>query len=716
MLQEGVRNFKELRAKFQNTLDAPLLPGPIKPAVGVSHRGCSTSAPSTQGLANGKAPSSNQSRPSPCDPSGECEPLAPQQMKLTQSNNIQKCSNSPAPLEGSSGCAINLQKASLLSEVNHPKDELREKEKVIVAYSFRDKLSNWEKFSTQKSQVSSTVFLTNCGGRGFQLDESKILGSAPEKLKKRLDTNEAKTLASQRHLLAQRKSVACSEESSMLHHRKSLENSGSKRTPTESTVYECELASPVTEKRRGARHHQLPQTKPLPSVKSLGPPPPKPPKPPAVNLLAFRRQAAAVSKTQRKDAVEDSNLPPESAELEDPHDYAATISYLKHSGNSSHLCNTKGIADSTYEVRIEELQKPRKSLHHQELSPDHDCDDKAKKNGPRKSEPAKAEESPHISHQYKMENKEETRGKLQLMKVHRGRRSILARKQDSVVDFIQTKACSEDPALARHAQGHCGYVEALQVTKETPKKGAIKANSTTEQMYDDVASPERERTKSFSSNSFTSDSEESSEETYEDVYKTKKTYSKTDLDGHETIKRLQQFFKKEKARFKMKKAKSKENVSDFSISLPNLEFRSREVIIYDDVVSSERKPKEGEKLKTWKAKFLISKENKGKKAAGESKRHFFRIKKSNLEKKMAKEEKLFRERFEYDKEISVINTAVACSHNSRKGTFDLPITPGEKLDVIDLTEQNLVICRNAEGKYGYVLIEHLDFKHQGWSP
>lgn len=54
--------------------------------------------------------------------------------------------------------------------------------------------------------------------------------------------------------------------------------------------------------------------------------------------------------------------------------------------------------------------------------------------------------------------------------------------------------------------------------------------------------------------------------------------------------------------------------------------------------------------------------------------------------------------FQYDKEITVINTAVACSRNSRNGIFDLPITPGEELDVIDVTEENLVICRNSKGK------------------
>lgn len=53
---------------------------------------------------------------------------------------------------------------------------------------------------------------------------------------------------------------------------------------------------------------------------------------------------------------------------------------------------------------------------------------------------------------------------------------------------------------------------------------------------------------------------------------------------------------------------------------------------------------------------------------------------------------------QYDKEISVINTATAeCSVPSKR-RVDLPVTAGEQLDVIDVTEDNAVICRNSEGR------------------
>lgn len=53
---------------------------------------------------------------------------------------------------------------------------------------------------------------------------------------------------------------------------------------------------------------------------------------------------------------------------------------------------------------------------------------------------------------------------------------------------------------------------------------------------------------------------------------------------------------------------------------------------------------------------------------------------------------------------------MACSNNSRNGIFDLPITPGEELEVIDITEENLVICRNSKGKCKLLAYHPQNFK------
>lgn len=183
-----------------------------------------------------------------------------------------------------------------------------------------------------------------------------------------------------------------------------------------------------------------------------------------------------------------------------------------------------------------------------------------KEKEPCELEPEKTEKDLHSNHLFKGDACEGTPGRTQIAKVHRGERSALAGKQDAGTDadILQTEACPEEPALARRSPGHCGYVKALEMTKEAPGQGSCTQNSLSE-TYDDVECLGREGLKSDYSNSLALDNEENSEEMYEDVYKTKSSYPKIDLDGKAALKRLQRFFKKEKDRFKMKKNKLKEN-------------------------------------------------------------------------------------------------------------------------------------------------------------
>ncbi|XP_049473049.1 FYN-binding protein 2 isoform X5 [Panthera uncia] len=604
---EGLRNFKELRAKFQK-FDVPSLPRPIFPAR-ISQKSDIGNTQSTGVLANEKPLSSNHSQlPLYCS-SGEPQPLQPQEMKSSQRSKIQRCSDSSEPPEGSTDSAVKSKKTSLLLDVNQSNADITHERNVMVTDSFKDKLWNWEKVSSQKSGMSSAFVLASRGRRASHLEEEKSIGLAPEVPRGKLETGGAQTLPSQKHLMTPQNSLASFQDpTSLLFQcdRKSLESPYLERSPMRNTcqpVYESELATQVPEKQPDDRHHQLLKTKPLPSIKSLGPPPPKPPKPPAVNLQAFQRQAAVIAKTHTEAAVEEGCLPPESAEFEEPHNYEATISYLKHSGNSINLCTAKEIADATYEVEIEELQKPWKSGLRGEFSPTHEDEGKKEKEKELcELAPRKPERDLHSSRLFEGAASGGMLGRNKVTKVHGGSRSPLPGKQDTgSIIAVQTKPRPHDPKLARHSLSHGGYVEALEVTKEMPGQGAWKPRSISEETYDDVECPSRGRNE--------------------------------------------------------------------------------------------------DKLKTWKPKFLMAKEKKEKKGVEESERNFFRTKKQNLEKiRMEKEEKRFREQFEYDKEITVINTAVARSRNSRNGMFDLPITPGEELQVIDTTEENLVICRNSKGK------------------
>ncbi|XP_069077442.1 FYN-binding protein 1 isoform X2 [Pleurodeles waltl] len=84
-------------------------------------------------------------------------------------------------------------------------------------------------------------------------------------------------------------------------------------------------------------------------------------------------------------------------------------------------------------------------------------------------------------------------------------------------------------------------------------------------------------------------------------------------------------------------------------------------------------------------------------------------------KKMEKEEKEFRKKFKYDGEINVINSAHVSSSISTKkwGAKDLPVKPGESVEIIQNTDDSKVLCRNDEGKYGYVMRSNLVFGNGG---
>ncbi|XP_015211270.1 FYN-binding protein 1 isoform X2 [Lepisosteus oculatus] len=78
-------------------------------------------------------------------------------------------------------------------------------------------------------------------------------------------------------------------------------------------------------------------------------------------------------------------------------------------------------------------------------------------------------------------------------------------------------------------------------------------------------------------------------------------------------------------------------------------------------------------------------------------------------KKITKEEKEFRKKFQYTKPIEVQGQAVVnyIIVQEFPDSCDLPILPGENLDIIDVSSAHRLICRNMAGKYGSVLLENL---------
>ncbi|XP_022617928.1 FYN-binding protein 1 isoform X1 [Seriola dumerili] len=79
------------------------------------------------------------------------------------------------------------------------------------------------------------------------------------------------------------------------------------------------------------------------------------------------------------------------------------------------------------------------------------------------------------------------------------------------------------------------------------------------------------------------------------------------------------------------------------------------------------------------------------------------------QKKFEKEEKDFRKKFKYDGEIQVLYQVniVHTLTNKKWSGKELAVKAGEKLDVIVKAVDNKLICRNEDGKFGYVSTSHI---------
>ncbi|XP_030350945.1 FYN-binding protein 2 isoform X2 [Strigops habroptila] len=451
--------------------------------------------------------------------------------------------------------------------------------------------------------------------------------------------------------------------------------------PGEQPQHQKESEPPFCQPRAGKWSHspgnKWPRIKPLPSAESLGPAPGKPARPPKFDLSAFRSAMPLVHRGNETTADEEDYLTPESAQLEEQHNYEETPMYLNQSGDTTTLC--------VIEVPKAEPQEHKKQKSF--LSA--------------KSSPGRAiiEDEKEGKASFEREEQEakkifKTSGNEYVSPTNRtkedGGSGMKAPQVKQDVSSTQTAKHPTPQGLAKDGAELLRYVY-LGAPKLGVETTALDQNywqslQTSEDIYDDVEEmQDRLSHGSDASSPFTSASVSgnSYEEAYEDV----------EIGGDNPAK-----------------------VELFSISVPNLGAVSQEDTVYDDVEVGQREPREkDDKYKPWMPKFLMAKEDKDqRKSSNDVERNIFKVKKNSAEKskKMGKEEKSFRETFMYDKEISVISTATAeCSVPSQR-RIDLPVTAGEQLDVIDVTEGNAVICRNSEGRYGYVLVEHLNFRFQ----
>ncbi|XP_069088696.1 FYN-binding protein 2 isoform X2 [Pleurodeles waltl] len=293
--------------------------------------------------------------------------------------------------------------------------------------------------------------------------------------------------------------------------------------------------------------------------------------------------------------------------------------------------------------------------------------------------------------------------------------SIDSEEPELYDDVLNVKAALNTLDRSSTENYHSDYVSLIPDNELKSVNSKNLQNEALEDLYYDVDGINSELNQ-MESSTFTSDSfSENSSEVYDDIHNVNEDSCSVKSGKEVKLKGLGRIFKKNKDKMMQKNAKSKQNGIFKAISVPNLKAVDGDLdfdAVYNDVENGTPPSfvkKGDDKQKTRMPKFLLSKEGK------EKRKSLDWIGRTVLKcksKKKEKEEKLFRERFQYTKEIEVINTAVVDSSANigKLGKRDLTITRGEELDIIDITDENVIICRNSEGKYGYVLVENLNFK------
>ncbi|XP_044158315.1 FYN-binding protein 2 [Bufo gargarizans] len=276
---------------------------------------------------------------------------------------------------------------------------------------------------------------------------------------------------------------------------------------------------------------------------------------------------------------------------------------------------------------------------------------------------------------------------------------LLPVKKGDTVEVIRIMDCPAGKWLARDVQGNYGFVPvaSLQVFHEikTFSKQPVAIPPADPDVYTDVeVGPKDSGARADSLKTPDSYSSQSDDQ-YDDIGNMSQTSNSSGGKG----KVFGQFFRKDKYK--------KQDAGPAS-GLPNMNrTTSQEGEVNHSrtyVISDQYERAKEEKAHGWKAVFHKSKEQKGSEKPSTSAIPGL--------KRIAKEEKLFREKFKYTGEIKVINIAIIndLAPHSPKNKLEIAVKPGETVEIIDITSENQIICRNFAGKYGYVPIEYLNFR------
>ncbi|XP_009944619.1 PREDICTED: FYN-binding protein [Leptosomus discolor] len=501
------------------------------------------------------------------------------------------------------------------------------------------------------------------------------------------------------------------------------------------------------EKEDGDRSSGTPKRKALPPLFKLGQPPQKPSRPPSVDLERFRKSSA-------KDSPKNEGLKqiaPSAAALSPPVPPPHSATQLPPPPPASHPSlqataapslpprnikpssetirpdneenyddvefvspgkmghgNTEGGQESDGEM-YEDINDIRSS---REKEKKRDKEEKRRMDQEKKEQKEKEKKEQEIRKKFKLTGPIQVLHQARACADHKGGRNELTVKQGDEIEIIRLTDNPEGKWLGR-IKGCYGYIkttvveidyDSLRRKQQPPTRAAVNHPESDQEVYDDVGEQD-----SISSQSGGQSGAgkmfpppPSDQEIYdgiddEDVPRSVSQDEDKTIWSWGILKRLKvKGDKKKSVREKTTKVNGAEDNGDLFMYPSTKQFGKDcgDNDVYDDVDSSDFPPPPPELNSSKSA-------SRGKHKADE--------KDAQKLKKMEKEEIEFRKKFKFEGEIKVLysTTAVKDLPQRRWGSKDLQVKPGESLEIIESTDDTKVLCRNEEGKYGYVLRSNL---------
>ncbi|XP_074058763.1 FYN-binding protein 1-like isoform X1 [Macrotis lagotis] len=478
------------------------------------------------------------------------------------------------------------------------------------------------------------------------------------------------------------------------------------------------------EKDKGDKNSTMPKQKPLPALFTLGPPPQKPNRPPTVDLARFRKASPANISNKGTVPYSVSTTPPPPPPAHPTTQPAPPVPYPTQPPvpslpprNIKIPAETKSsISEENYDDVDMQSNDPgypdedqdSSGETYEDIETTKEREKKRDKEEKKRLELEKKEQKEKEKKEQEIKKKFKLTGSIQVLHQAKaccdvkGGKNELSVKQGEEIEIIRITDNPEGKWLGRTSRGTYGYIKttAVEIDYDSLKR---KKNSLStlpsrpveedQELYDDVAehSSVSSHSQSGSGGMFPTQDDEIYDgvEDDDDNSSTLQGEEKSNSWTWGILKMLKG--KDDKKKSIRKKSKDTESDNNEEIVFPSppkgLGLDAGDEV-YDDVDSSDFPAPPIEVSLGVNFSKNKSEEKDLKKL-----------------KKQEKEEKEFKKKFKFDGEIRVLyTTQVIPTLTSKKwGTRDLQLKPGESLEVIQSTDDTKVLCRNEEGKYGYVL-------------